>query len=102
MEEVKKDYKDLLEKLAEDGSKDLIWLLLGSLISADTIVSVKTCNNSITMLNELLDAIEKVSDSLYTKEEKDKIREFCNNGIKICNQDLEIFLENEKESNKSS
>ena len=93
--EVKNDYKDLLEKLAEDGKQDLIWMLLGSLISADTLTSKEACENSIMMLTELRDAVERVGENVYTAEEKEKIKQQCTNGIEICKQDLEIFTADE-------
>lgn len=101
MEENKRDYKDLLEKLATDNAKDLIWLLLGSLISADQVIDIPTCENSILMLTELREALDRLTPGLYTDEEISKIREYCNNGLDICNQDLEAFRNNEA-ANKNS
>lgn len=94
-EENKKDYKDLLERLAVDNAKDLIWLLLGSLISADTVIDIPTCENSILMLTELKGALDRLTPGLYTDEEISKIRDYCNDGLEICNQDLEVFKSNE-------
>lgn len=95
MEENKRDYKDLLERLAADNAKNLIWLLLGSLISADTVIDIQTCENSILMLTELKGALDKLTPGLYTDEEVSKIRDYCDDGLKICNQDLEVFRNNE-------
>lgn len=94
-EENKKDYKDLLEKLAADNAKDLIWLLLGSLISADQVVNIPTCENSIFMLTELKKAVDRLTPGLYTDEEITKIKNYCDDGLEICNQDLEVFKKNE-------
>lgn len=87
----KNDYKDLFERLAEDNSKDLIWFLLGSLISADTLTSIESCKNSMTILEDLNEAIDRTSDKSYTSEEKREIQKYCNNGIEICKKDIEIF-----------
>lgn len=95
--EKKNNYKDLLEKLAEDNNKDLIWLLLGSLISADTLISPEACKNSINMLNELSESIGNVSDNLYSQEEKERIQKYCSDGLEICRQDLENFENGEQE-----
>lgn len=100
-EENKRDYKDLLERLAADNAKDLIWLLLGSLISADTVIDIPTCENSILMLTELREALDRLTPGLYTNEEIYKIRDYCDEGLKICNQDLEVFKSNEA-ANKDS
>ena len=100
-EENKKDYKDLLEKLAADDAKDLIWLLLGSLISADQVVDIPTCENSILMLTELKGALDRLTPGLYTDKEISKIRDYCNEGLEICNRDLEVFKNNEA-ANKDS
>ena len=101
MEENKRDYKDLLEKLATDNAKDLIWLLLGSLTSADQVIDIPTCENSILMLTELREALDRLTPGLYTDEEISKIRDYCNDGLEICNQDLEVFKSNEA-ANKDS
>ncbi len=100
MSEEKKDYKDLLERIAEDNNKDLIWLLLGSIISSDTIVDIDTCTNSILMLSGLKEAILRVSENLYTKEEIDKIINFCDDGLRICQQDLDVFTNKSSEKTK--
>ena len=93
----KNNYEDLLKKLAEDNNKDLIWFLLGSLISADTLISPEACRNSINMLNELSESIGNVSDDLYSPEEKEKIQKHCSDGLEICRQDLENFENGEQE-----
>lgn len=91
----KNDYKDLLEKLADDDKKELIWFLIGSLISADTLTSIDSCKNSISILEELGESIDRVSDSSYTQEEKDAIKDHCIKGLEICRQDLEMFEKGE-------
>ena len=95
-EKKENDYKDLLEKLAKDNAKDLVWLLLGSLVSADTLTNAEACKNSIMMLNKLSEAIDRVSPNLYTSDEISSIKQHCVEGVEICQQDLEDFNQNEK------
>jgi hypothetical protein len=54
------------------------------LISSDTLLTVKDCENSITRLKELLEVIPQ---SDLTDEEKEKTINFCNEGIEICERD---------------
>ena len=96
MKENKKDFGNLLEKLAYNNSKDLVWFILGSLISSDTVIDLKTCEESILILNELEQSLEKLTPGLYTDEEIARIKDFCKNGLSVCNQELEIFKKNGK------
>lgn len=97
----KQDYASLLEQLAREGedSKSLVWLLLGSLVSADTLTSVEACENSINMLTNLSEAITRVPEGLYTSEEISNIQKHCTDGIEICKTDLKT-LESNEGSNK--
>lgn len=72
---------DLLNKLKESG---MLYFFLVSLISSDTLLTVKDCENSITRLKELLEVIPQ---SDLTDEEKEKTINFCNEGIAICERD---------------
>jgi len=72
---------DLLNKLKESG---MLYFFLVSLISSDTLLTVKDCENSITRLKELLEVIPQ---SDLTDEEKEKTINFCNEGIEICERD---------------
>lgn len=49
------------------------------------------------MLKELKDVIQEISSDLYTQEEKDEVIKFCNDGLNICQRDLESFRANEKQ-----
>ena len=91
----KQDYAKLYEQLARDNAKNLVWLLLGSLISADNLTNIETCENSIEMLSNLKEAIDRVPDGLYTSEEISEIKKHCDDGVEICKQDLETFKNNE-------
>lgn len=72
---------DLLNKLKESG---MLYFFLVSLISSDTLLTAKDCENSITRLKELLEVIPQ---SDLTDEEKEKTINFCNEGIEICERD---------------
>lgn len=72
---------DLLNKLKESG---MLYFFLVSLISADTLVTVKDCESSIAMLKELLEVIPQ---SNLTDEEKEKTIQFCEEGLEICERD---------------
>lgn len=72
---------DLLNKLKESG---MLYFFLVSLISSNTLLTVKDCENSITRLKELLEVIPQ---SDLTDEEKEKTTNFCNEGIAICERD---------------
>lgn len=74
---------DLLNRLKESG---MLYFFLVSLISSDTLLTVKDCENSITRLKELLEVIPQ---SDLTDEEKEKTINFCNEGIEICERDKE-------------
>lgn len=92
-EKKEQDYKDLLEKLAQDNSKNLIYLLIGSLISADTLVGQESCENSIFMLTKLKESLKLVDPDYYTAEEIAALDKYCNDGLEIAQRDLEIFKE---------
>ena len=94
-----KSFKDLFEELAKKDNKYLIWFLLGSLISADTLINVESCEKSIEMLNDIANSIDDLSDLYYSKEEREEIKKYCLNGLNICNRDLENFkMENKNEN----
>jgi hypothetical protein len=47
------------------------------------------------MLTELKKAVDRLTPGLYTDEEITKIKNYCDEGLGICNQDLEVFKKNE-------
>lgn len=87
--EKENDFKDLLEQIKKDGNIDLVWLLIGHLISSDTLVNSETCNKSISTLNKIIDAVDRTTE--YTEEEKEKIKKYCIDGLDICNKELERY-----------
>ena len=78
----------LLNKLKENG---MIWLYLGSLISADSLLCPEDCERAIKLLNDTINAIPETD---FTDEDKEKILEHCRNGIEICEADKKEFLKN--------
>lgn len=78
----------LLNKLKENG---MIWLYLGSLISADSLLCPEDCDRAIKLLNDTINAIPETD---FTDEDKEKILEHCRNGIEICEADKKEFLKN--------
>jgi len=78
----------LLNKLKENG---LIWLYLGSLISSDNLLCPDDCDRTISLLNDTINAIPETD---FTDEDKEKILEYCRNGIEICESDKKEFFKN--------
>lgn len=79
---------NLLNKLKE---KNMIWLYLCSLISADSLLCPEDCDRAISLLN---DTISAISETDFTEEDKEKILEYCKNGLEICEADKKEFLKN--------
>lgn len=79
---------ELLNTLKENG---MIWFYLVSLISSDTLFTPEDCDKSIELLNQTLEALPETN---FDDEEKEKIKEHCLKGIKICKRDKKNFLKN--------
>lgn len=79
---------NLLNKLKE---KDMIWFYIGSLISADSLLCPEDCDRAISLLNDTINAVPETD---FTDEDKEKILEYCRNGIEICEADKKEFLKN--------
>ena len=82
---LKKDI-ELLETIEKNG---MIWLVLGSLISADSLMTVDDCDKNLEICTSFLDAAEKAN-----LEEKEKIINYLKNGIDIIKRDKEELLKN--------
>lgn len=80
--------KELLNKFKDNG---LIWFYLGSLVSADNLMSVEDCDRAIKLLNETIEAIPETD---FSNEDKEKIINHCKEGIEICESDKKEFLKN--------
>ena len=80
--------KDLLNRFK---ANDLIWFYIGSLISADNLLSANDCDRAINLLKEIINAIPETD---FSEEEKEKIIKYCNDGVNICESDKKEFLKN--------
>lgn len=77
-----------VEKLQEILSSNLVWLYLGSLISADVLISKEKCIESLEKLNFIKDNIDKLE---LSEEIRNKIIDYSIKGIDIVNQDLKEY-----------
>lgn len=77
-----------IEKLQGILSSDLVWLYLGSLISADVLISKEKCVESLEKLNFIKDNIDKLE---LSEERKNTILTYSIKGIDIVNQDLKEY-----------
>jgi len=79
--------KEFIEAVYENG---MIWLVLASLISAESCVDIKSCELNIEISEDLIVAIND-SDKI-SEEDKKKFTEYLRNGIdNIIKRDLEEF-----------
>jgi len=78
---------ELLEAIEKNG---MIWLVLGSLISADSLISIESCDKNLEISMSFLEAAKK-SNNL---KEKEKIIEYLEKSIEIIKRDKEEFLKN--------
>ena len=78
----------LLNTLKDSG---MVCLYLGSLMSSDNLLSPDDCDRAIKLLNE---TIEAVPESDFSEEEKEKIINYCKDGIAIVESDKKEFLKN--------
>ena len=86
--------KDFIEKVNEDG---LIYLILVSLISADTLLTAEDCETSIEYLKELQENIPLTS---LPDSKKEEYLEFCKKGLDICEGDLLRFKNQQNDEKK--
>lgn len=77
-----------IEKLQGILSSDLVWLYLGSLISADVLISKEKCIESLEKLNFIKDNIDKLE---LPEERRNTILNYSIKGIDIVNQDLKEY-----------
>lgn len=79
--------KEFIEAVYENG---MIWLVLASLISAESCVDIESCERNIEISEDLIVAIND-SDKI-SEEDKKKFTEYLRNGIdNIIKRDLEEF-----------
>ena len=79
--------ENIIELLHKSG---IIYLMLGSLISSDTLLSVKDCENS---LKELEKFNESLKEANIKEEKKKEYQDFIDRGFEIVKRDLEKFKE---------
>ena len=77
-----------IKKLQGILSSDLVWLYLGSLISADVLISKEKCIESLEKLNFIKDNIDKLE---LPEEKRDTVLNYSIKGIDIVNQDLKEY-----------
>lgn len=79
---VKNKEVNFLDKLIKD---DMFYLYVCSMVSADTLIDIETCE-------DMLKRIQRLKDSITTSELKtDKIVEYIDDAEKIIINDLEMF-----------
>ena len=77
--------ENLIDKLHEAG---MLYFVLGSLISADSLIDVEACNKA-------LDCLENLKRDFETSKIKDdhKFKSFLNNAESIIKRDMNYFEE---------
>jgi recombinational DNA repair protein RecR len=77
--------RNLIEKLKE---KNILYFVLASLISSDSNISIEEINNNMKSLQSFKDMILEAN---LEQEEKEKLLNICNDGVKILKKDLLTF-----------
>ena len=80
------NYIELINELHNIGKLNYF---LVALISADNVIDVKTCDNSITMLQKCIDALPYTN---IGSDEQKRLIESCKSGIEICEQTKKELL----------
>lgn len=79
--------KEFIEDVYENG---MIWLVLASLISAESCVDIESCERNIEISEDLIVAIN--NSNKISEEDKKTFTEYLRNGIdNIIKRDLEEF-----------
>lgn len=77
-----------IEFLNTIDKNQMIPLILGSLISSDTLINEDSCNKSIEIITEFLEVIDETEI-----ENKTKWKEFLTDSLKIVERDKNRFIE---------
>ena len=77
--------RNLIEKLKE---KNILYFVLASIISSDSNNSIEEINNNMKSLQSFKDMILEAN---LEQEEKEKLLNICNDGVKILKKDLLTF-----------
>ena len=81
--------KDRLKKLIKNiKDKDLLYFFMGSAISADTLLSNEACEKSKELLQLIIETTPELD---LSEEERNKIIDYCNRGIDICDNEINNF-----------
>lgn len=83
--------KNVIEFLCQSG---MIWLILGSLISADSCTSLENCKRNLRVSDELIQDLE---DANISQEEKEEIKKCIEKGKVIIQQELDEYEKNKKD-----
>lgn len=79
--------ENIIELLHESG---FIYLMFGSLISSDKLLSVKDCEKSIKELERLNEALKEADIEEHKRKE---YQDFIDKSFGIVNEDLKRFKE---------
>lgn len=84
----------LIEKCFNEDHLDTLAFMIGSCISADSLLSVEDCDKSIYVLKRSKEGFEKAN---IPEDKKKEYLDIINSGIEICERDREEFLKSEEE-----
>ena len=77
---------DKLTNIEKILNSDMRYLYLALLISADSLNSKESCEDSLSILNFINDNIDNINVNNI-----DELKEFVKNGLEIVNRDLKFF-----------
>lgn len=84
----KEEYIILLEKCEKEDAMDLVYYLVGSLLSSDTMIDIESCERSIREFTAILEALKEASVS---DTHRSQLVEIAETGIRVGEQDRAIF-----------
>lgn len=86
------DFVDIFNKLASESNENkysLIYLIIGSKISADTLLTKEDCLESKEYLKMVDEAIDKSSE--MSENDKNVFKKYIKDGIEICDKDYNRY-----------
>lgn len=84
----KEEYIILLEKCEKEDAMNLVYYLVGSLLSSDTMIDIESCERSIREFTAILEALKEASVS---DTHRSQLVEIAETGIRVGEQDRAIF-----------
>lgn len=84
----KEEYIILLEKCEKEDAMDLVYYLVGSLLSSDTMIDIESCERSIREFTAILEALKEASVS---DTHRSQLVEIAETGIRVGEQGRAIF-----------